>query len=259
MLLDDRFLHAKVCDFGIAKRIGNPSSQGSREQEPLGSHTTGVGTYRYMAPEVHLGAEYSFLCDVYSFGMLLWELTHDKVVFEGFNGRKLTQYVSSRVVHDGKRPPLALPPGLTDIGPLITSCWHGDPADRPTMKACAEELNQLVSSPSGSSAPTASRSEPHAASSSSATRSSSPQPPTSSSTPKPPTSSSFDPRASSSSSTPKPLQDELRKVESSSTSGSSPAGYSANSKVAAGAMPPPGGPSSSSPTPPWIIQLEPQL
>ena len=103
---------------------------------------------RYMAPEVLLsagetsGAVYSFPCDVYSFGMLLWELTHDTVVFRDLRGRRLQNYVTSQVaVMNGVRPLLELDPSLKAIGPLITACWGGVPADRPTMEKLADELN----------------------------------------------------------------------------------------------------------------------
>ena len=73
----------------------------------------------------------------------------------------------------GQRPPLELPPSLTAIGPLITSCWQSDPEARPTMLACADELLRLVMigvpprpSPMPSSANSSGSSEAHASSSS---------------------------------------------------------------------------------------------
>jgi len=141
VLLDDG-LHAKVSDFGVAKRNGNPSLPGP-PQHSFDSHTRGCGTMRYMAPEVLLSAgEYSFPCDVYSFGMLLWELTHDRVVFGHLKNRPLKNYVTSLVM-DGERPRLELEPSLAAIGPLITACWRGDPADRPTMEYLAKETCRL--------------------------------------------------------------------------------------------------------------------
>ena len=142
VLLDDG-LHAKVSDFGITKRNGKTSSSlGARLGAALGAHTTAVGTARYMAPEVLLSAEYSFPCDVYSFGMLLWELTHDRVVFEKLKNRPLKNYVTSHVMA-GERPRLELEPSLAAIGPLITACWGGDPAGRPTMEYLAKETCRL--------------------------------------------------------------------------------------------------------------------
>lgn len=199
MLLDDG-LHAKVSDFGITKRNGKTLSLGARLGVDFGAHTTGVGTARYMAPEVLLSAEYSFPCDVYSFGMLLWELTHDEVVFGGLSGRE----VSTRVVQRDQRPPLELPPSLKAIGPLITSCWQSDPEARPTMLACADELLQLVMV-GVPSCPSPMPSSTHS-------------------------SNSPEPRASCSSN-PKPSQDN-RNGESSNSALPSPACYSQNSNTA---------------------------
>ena len=68
---------AKVSDLGLAKAL---LLEGEEEAEAAGGgdeHTLGVGTLRYMAPELLGPAErgqYSAACDVYSFGSLLWEV-----------------------------------------------------------------------------------------------------------------------------------------------------------------------------------------
>jgi serine/threonine protein kinase len=36
--------------------------------------TSGMGTYQYMAPEVIQGTDYSLKADVFSFGVVLWEI-----------------------------------------------------------------------------------------------------------------------------------------------------------------------------------------
>ena len=66
VLLDDA-RHAKVTDFGISTRFGRPD------------YTAETGTYRQMAPEVILHKPYNYKCDVYSYGVLLWESTHRQV------------------------------------------------------------------------------------------------------------------------------------------------------------------------------------
>ena len=54
-VLLDEALHAKVSDFGIAKRV---HSLETRPATPvLGDHTSNVGTPRYMAPEVRLSTD----------------------------------------------------------------------------------------------------------------------------------------------------------------------------------------------------------
>ena len=146
----DELQHAKVCDFGLSRDF-----TAKAEALQLGfqrvSHTTGhVGTLRYLAPEAlrwfqttsakDVKIQYNERCDVYSFALLLWELAHRE---PPFNGVDATQ-VALDVAPSGQRPELRLPKGLKHLGPLITSSWHVDPAQRPSMAACSEELLRLV-------------------------------------------------------------------------------------------------------------------
>ena len=141
MLLDDGF-HAKVGDFGLAKLSSDPASPEPGAQKLSDTHTAGVGTKRYQAPEVGLPGgrptEYSYSCDVYSYGLLLWELTHGEVALKGVKTVQVGPLVSR-----GVRPPIALPPTLAVIKPLIEKCWEHDPTKRPKMKACAKELLEI--------------------------------------------------------------------------------------------------------------------
>lgn len=56
--------HVKICDFGFARR---------KSKKDVGLMTL-AGTEDYMSPEVTLGLDYDEKCDVYSFGVLLYEL-----------------------------------------------------------------------------------------------------------------------------------------------------------------------------------------
>ena len=142
MLLDDGF-HAKVGDFGLAKLSSDPASPEPGAQKLSDTHTAGVGTKRYQAPEVGLPGGtptvYSYSCDVYSYGLLLWELTHGEVALKGVKTVQVGPLVSR-----GVRPPIALPPRLKVIEHLIANCWEKDPTKRPTMEACAKELLEII-------------------------------------------------------------------------------------------------------------------
>ena len=77
---------AKVSDLGLAKALLLGDGEAVEAVEAAGGgdeHTLGVGTMRYMAPELvplspgptaFTRGQYSTACDVYSFGSLLWEV-----------------------------------------------------------------------------------------------------------------------------------------------------------------------------------------
>jgi len=62
---------AKVCDFGLAREDTNQSAEFKASVAQL---YTVVGTSEWMAPEVALGQEYNKAADVFSFGIVLWEV-----------------------------------------------------------------------------------------------------------------------------------------------------------------------------------------
>ena len=63
-------MRVKLADFGISTKFENSAGT---------EHTAETGTYRYMAPEVIRHQQYDHKCDVYSYGVLLWEVLHRQV------------------------------------------------------------------------------------------------------------------------------------------------------------------------------------
>ena len=113
-------LLAKVCDFGTARNMAKTSN------------TTQKGTPRWMAPEIVAGVEAKInkMCDVFSYGMVLYEIFARKVPYDDTPTNALVSYE----VLQGKRPPVptTLPPFLL---PLLADCWKQEPNQRPQFKA----------------------------------------------------------------------------------------------------------------------------
>ena len=113
-------LVAKVCDFGTARTMAKTAM------------TTQKGTYRWMAPEIVEGVEANInkMCDVFSFGMVMYEIFACKIPYEDIP----TDPLVGMAVLQGKRPPVpsTLPPFLH---PLLEACWKKQPAQRPQFEA----------------------------------------------------------------------------------------------------------------------------
>ena len=132
----------KIIDFGLAKII-EKASVGSGEVYAMSGET---GSLRYMAPEVAEGLPYNSAVDVYSFGIILWELNAGKKPFEGLN----RELFYERIVHGGERPPLSRkwPKELTN---LMMECWDTDIKNRPKFCDVIGRLDDILSQEKGGS------------------------------------------------------------------------------------------------------------
>lgn len=100
--------------------------------------TAGVGTAQWMAPEVLNSQPYNHKVDVYSYGMILWEMLTGDIPFNGFTQME----VALAVVTEKVRPkiPLNCPKNLAR---LIRTCWDDDPSKRPEFKRIVDVLESL--------------------------------------------------------------------------------------------------------------------
>ena len=125
----------KVLDFGLAKAMAASSSPGSSAPELTHSPTMtpastqiGVilGTAAYMAPEQAVGGNVDRRADIWSFGVVLWEMLTGRRLFEG----ETTSHVLAGVLKD--TPDLtALPAGTPErIVDLLRRCLRRKPRER---------------------------------------------------------------------------------------------------------------------------------
>ncbi|RVX15745.1 Serine/threonine-protein kinase STY46 [Vitis vinifera] len=156
ILMDENKV-VKVADFGVA-----------RVQAQSGVMTAETGTYRWMAPEVCVPQNhfrywmsyfvqlhfltffdalkviehkpYDHKADVFSFGIVLWELLTGKLPYEHLTPLQ----AAVGVVQKGLRPtiPSHTYPSLVK---LIKRCWHQEPSLRPEFTEIMEILQQIAS------------------------------------------------------------------------------------------------------------------
>jgi serine/threonine protein kinase len=91
-----------------------------------------------MAPEVMSGGEYSEKADVYSFGIIMWELVSRQMPFAGLN----TGQISVAVLQKGYRPPIP-DKCPSHYSALMQACWHQAPESRPPFSFVVDQLNGM--------------------------------------------------------------------------------------------------------------------
>jgi len=81
-----------------------------------------------MSPEILSGEAYSATTDIFSFGVLLWELCTQRMPYKEFDSPwKVTQFViaGSRLLLPAETP--------QDISTLVSACWAHQPSQRPKL------------------------------------------------------------------------------------------------------------------------------
>ncbi|XP_062510377.1 mitogen-activated protein kinase kinase kinase 7-like [Corticium candelabrum] len=125
-----------ICDFGTAC-------------EARTHMTNCTGSAAWMAPEVFEGNNYTEKCDVYSFGIIVWEVTARKKPFDSIGGGA---FRIMWAVHQGERPPLVqkMPQAIEN---MMTRCWDKNPTSRPPFKEIVEFMDLLLKNMDGYNEP----------------------------------------------------------------------------------------------------------
>lgn len=124
--MDNEF-QLKVCDFGISKILEHDETTNTK-----------LGTLSWMAPEALLDSKYTKESDVYSYGMVLWEIVSGQQPFQELQA---PIKIMGRII-EGDRP--AMPPH-TDPGyaAIVRRCWDWQPHARPSFDFVVRELEKL--------------------------------------------------------------------------------------------------------------------
>ena len=137
---DVDYVHARVADFGLSKT--------KEMSHTFSAQTLNTGTTRWMAPELYTASQddpmntstsdvklrYPFKIDIYSFGMLCYEILSGRMPFYDIKTSELRKRVLG-----GLRPKLPEEcPSL--LATMIKRCWEPNPSARPRFSDICKDL-----------------------------------------------------------------------------------------------------------------------
>ncbi|WKY08106.1 hypothetical protein Q1695_007530 [Nippostrongylus brasiliensis] len=124
-LIDVKKNIVKISDFGMSK-------QGESYAIP----PTDKLAIKWQAPEVICTRIYTIKSDVYSYGILIWEIFHNgETPYKGIELKEIRR----QICNPNFRPPID--PSLPQtVKRVMKACWRADPAKRPTMSHVARYL-----------------------------------------------------------------------------------------------------------------------
>ncbi|XP_057860155.1 serine/threonine-protein kinase CTR1 isoform X2 [Cryptomeria japonica] len=122
--LVDKHWRVKICDFGLSRIMTNA---------PI-KDLNAAGTPEWMAPELLRNEPFTEKCDVFSFGVIMWELCTLKRPWDSVKPMQVVYAVA----HEGAR--LDIPD--VPIGKLISDCWAEDPNARPYYEEIFGRLHE---------------------------------------------------------------------------------------------------------------------
>ena len=103
-----------------------------------------VGTPLYMAPEVRHSQEYGSKADIYSLGIMMWEMWYGRQAFADVQAETRTAFFSlvdagyrPEHVQGCKEPPICWKQ-------LMEKCWRGNPEERPSAETCTNQAKMIV-------------------------------------------------------------------------------------------------------------------
>ena len=128
-LLVSEDLHLKVCDFGISRVFNNKAA----------NRMSTKGNDLIHSPEILEGKPYNESADVFSFGLVLWELITREYIDE---------VPRTGLIHVNHQA-LATHPSIPEDTPkmlkaLMCDCLQSTPAERPTFEAIIDRVNQSL-------------------------------------------------------------------------------------------------------------------
>ncbi|RIB25081.1 kinase-like domain-containing protein, partial [Gigaspora rosea] len=127
-ILQDDYKNAYIADLGLSITANIE----------LKSKSDGIyGILPYIAPEVLNKQPYTKASNIYSFGIIMWEILYGKPVEFELKSKLQSKVQYQFQVCDGLRPPVHENTAICYVD-LMKKCWHTEPEKRPTAKEVYE-------------------------------------------------------------------------------------------------------------------------
>jgi serine/threonine protein kinase len=134
---------AKVSDFGLSRQLKNSGSVAAS----AANMTKCVGTWRWMAPEVFCSNEYDERIDVFSFGIMMFEVLARQIPYA--ETWPLTTSSNPRIglhIKSGHRPDVSLVQSVcpNNVVQVMKACWTGESSQRPSFSTVRQQLQEQL-------------------------------------------------------------------------------------------------------------------
>ena len=125
----------KVADFGLARVI---------DEDIYEAHTGAKFPIKWTAPEAAMYSRFTIKSDVWSFGILLYEIiTYGRFPYPGMTNAEVLEKIQT-----GYR--MACPPNCPkNLHDMMLECWRDDPSSRPTFETLQWQLEEFFTSEDG--------------------------------------------------------------------------------------------------------------
>nr|KAG5704446.1 hypothetical protein BaRGS_024301 [Batillaria attramentaria] len=120
----------KITDFGLAREVEKTTRMSA------------AGTYAWMAPEVIKSSRFSKSSDIWSYGVVLWELLTGETPYKGIDALGVAYGVA---INKLTLPIPSTCPSM--FSKLMSDCWAQESHERPTFLDIIKRLEEIATSP----------------------------------------------------------------------------------------------------------------
>jgi len=119
-------MRVKIIDFGTSRVMASIM-------------TGNLGAPAWIAPEVLMNSKYTEKADIYSFGIVMWELLTSEEPFAD-----IEKWLIPQASLDGKRPPIPKEANKEYVE-IMQQCWDGNPENRPSFAVLDMKFSNMLS------------------------------------------------------------------------------------------------------------------